>query len=147
MRLTPYQQEQPHTCAVACLRIVAQYFGKARTEAELLPLCSTTLDGTTPEDLAHAARQLGLLATITYDEPAILLESLHRQQPLIVFLGITAAPPALTIEIHAVVVTDIDHESVTFIDPTDGQVHTQSKDDFFANWQQACHTAILITHP
>jgi ABC-type bacteriocin/lantibiotic exporter with double-glycine peptidase domain len=49
VNVTPYQQEQPHTCAVACLRMAAEYLGVARTEAELLPLCGTTLDGTTPD--------------------------------------------------------------------------------------------------
>jgi ABC-type bacteriocin/lantibiotic exporter with double-glycine peptidase domain len=27
MRLTPYAQQQPHTCAVACLRMVTEYYG------------------------------------------------------------------------------------------------------------------------
>jgi ABC-type bacteriocin/lantibiotic exporter with double-glycine peptidase domain len=147
VRLTVYQQEQPHTCAVACLRMVAEYFGSPCTEAELLPLCKTTLDGTTPEDLAQAARQLGLSATITYDEPAVLPESLNREHPVIVFLGIPAAPPTLTVEIHAVVVTGFDGETVTFNDPTDGQEHSQSRDEFFDNWQRAFHAAVLITHP
>lgn len=70
MRLTPYGQEEAHTCAVACLRMVAEYFGVPRTEAELLPLCGTTLDGTTPPGLARAARQLGLSATIAYGDLA-----------------------------------------------------------------------------
>lgn len=68
MKLTPYAQEQPHTCAVACLRIVAEYYGLRYSEAELLPLCQTTLDGTTPEALADAARQLGLTAKLTFDD-------------------------------------------------------------------------------
>jgi uncharacterized protein YvpB len=53
----------------------------------------------------------------------------------------------LAVEIHAVVVTGFDQESVTFNDPTDGQSHSQGKDEFFANWQCALHTAILITRP
>lgn len=115
-----------------------------RTEAELLPLCGTTLDGTTPDDLAHAARQLGLSATITYEEPAILEEALRRQQPVIVFLGIPALQTPASLDIHSVVVIGLDHQSVTFIDPLDGATHTQPGDDFFAHWENAFYVAILL---
>ncbi|MCS6861656.1 MAG: hypothetical protein NZT92_15215 [Abditibacteriales bacterium] len=37
---TPYAQEQPHTCAVAGLWMVAEYYGIVRTEAELPPPCA-----------------------------------------------------------------------------------------------------------
>lgn len=62
MKLTPYAQEEPHTCVVACLRMVAAYYGRPYTEAELLPFCQTTLDGTTPEALLEAAHKIGLTA-------------------------------------------------------------------------------------
>ena len=130
--------------------MVAAHFGVTRTEAELLPLCHTTLDGTTPDGLARAARQLALSATITYDEPAILQESLSRRQPVIVFLGIPAPQTSSDLgdlDIHAVVVTGLDHKSVTFIDPIDGLEHSQERSDFFAHWQNACHIAILINRP
>ncbi len=108
MKLTPRAQEQPHTCAVACLRIVAEYYGLIHSEAELVPLCQTTLDGTTPEALAEAARQLGLTARLTFDDPAILNIAISQQQPVIVYLGIPTA--SLELGIHAVVVSDTDHE-------------------------------------
>lgn len=145
MNVTPYQQEQPHTCAVACLRVVAEHFGITRTEAELLPLCDTTLDGTTPDGIARAARQLGLSATITYDEPTILQESLSRQQPVIVFLGIPSQQTPSNLDIHAVVVTGFDHLIVTFIDPLDGAEHKRPKDDFFTQWEKAFHVTILLS--
>jgi ABC-type bacteriocin/lantibiotic exporter with double-glycine peptidase domain len=92
MRLTPYAQQQPHTCAVACLRMVAEYYGVSRTEAELLSLCGTTLDGTTPLGLTRAARQLGLSATIAYGDLTLIQSALHHQQPAIVFLGLPTPP-------------------------------------------------------
>ena len=143
MKLTPYAQEQPHTCALACLRIVAEYYGLARSEAELLALCQTTLDGTTPEALAEAVQQLGLAATLRFDDPAILSTGIRQQQPVIVYLGIPA--PSLEVEIHAVVVSDVTHEMVTFLDPTDGTEQAQERGIFFAHWQNAFHTAIIIT--
>jgi len=145
VNVTPYQQEQPHTCAVACLRIAAEYFGITRTEVELLPLCETTLDGTTPDGIARAARQLGLSATITYDESKILPESLRRKQPVIVFLGIPSPQSPSNLDIHAVVVTGLDQQCVTFTDPFDGVEHTQPRDDFFKHWENAFHIAILLS--
>ena len=127
--------------------MAAEYFGVARTEAELLPLCGTTLDGTTPDGLAGAARQLGLSATITYEEPAILQESLSRQQPVIVFLGIPSQQTPSNRDIHAVVVTGLDLQNVTFIDPLDGADHKQPRDDFFTHWENAFHIAILLGRP
>ena len=144
MNITPHQQEYPHTCAVACLRIVAEFFGVLRIESELIPLCETTLDGTTPENLAYAARHLGLSATTTYDEPAILSESLSRQQPVIVFLGIVSPQTPANLDIHAVVVTDLSLQEISFIDPLDGLEHTLQRNVFFEQWENAFHIAILI---
>ncbi|MBL8207196.1 MAG: C39 family peptidase [Blastocatellia bacterium] len=143
MKLTTYVQEQLHTCSVACLRMVAEYYGLLHSEAELLPLCETTLDGTTPEALTEAARQLGLAARLHFDDPAILATTIRQQVPVIVYLGIPT--PTFDIDIHAVVVSNLSDEQVTFIDPTDGQEHSQAKDTFFAQWQNAFHTAIVIT--
>ena len=143
MKLTPHAQEQPHTCAVACLRIVAEYYGLTHSEAELLPLCQTTLDGTTPEALTDAARQLGLTAKLSFDDPTVLPLASQQQQPLIVYLGIPTPPSEL--EIHAVVVSDLTFETVTYLDPTDGKEQTLAREIFSAHWQNAFHTAIFIT--
>ena len=147
MRLTSYAQEQSHTCAVACLRMVAEYYAVPRTEAELLPLCGTTLDGTTPVGLAHAARQLGLSATIVSGDLTLVQAALNRQQPVIVFLGLPAPPPLLEVAIHAVVVTAIDSENITFIDPSNRMEHTRDRATFLADWQRAFGISILITRP
>jgi ABC-type bacteriocin/lantibiotic exporter with double-glycine peptidase domain len=124
--------------------MVAESLGVARTESELLPLCDTTLDGTTTDGIARAARQMGLSATITEGEPAVLQESLSRQQPVIVFLGIPSRTPS-NLNIHAVVVTGLDHHRVTFIDPLDGLEHEQQSSDFLGHWENAFHTAILLS--
>ncbi len=143
MKLTPYAQEEPHTCVVACLRIVAEYYGHTYSEVELLSFCQTTLDGTTPEALVEAADKIGLTAKLTFDDPAILSLAVHQQQPMIVYLGIPAL--SLELEIHAVVVSDFTRETITYLDPTDGKEHAEARDSFFAHWQNAFHTAILIT--
>ncbi len=141
MKLPRCQQEQDYTCAVACLRSVAAYYGIDRTEAELLPLCEATRKGTPPENLANAARQLGLSVRLTFDEPAVLSEAAFNQQPLIVYLELDT--PEL--DIHAVVVTAGTLTSVTFVDPADGLEHTQEHSAFRAAWERAFHTAILLS--
>lgn len=132
MKLTPYAQEEPHTCAIACLRIIAEFYGRIRSEVELLSVCQTTLDGTTPEALMDAAFQIGLTAKLSFDDPAILSPAIYQQQPLIVYLGIPM--PSSEMEIHAVVVSDLTLETVSYTDPTDGKEHTQARNSFFAHW-------------
>jgi hypothetical protein len=99
--------------------------------------------GTTPEALVEAAHKIGLTAKLTFDDPASLSRAIHQQQPIIVYLGIP--PPSSELEIHAVVVSDLTLETVTYIDPTDGKEHRQVRDIFFAHWQNAFHTTIVIT--
>jgi ABC-type bacteriocin/lantibiotic exporter with double-glycine peptidase domain len=111
VKLTSYAQEEPHTRVVACLRMVAEYYGLTYTEAERLPDCQTTLDGTTPEALVEAAHKIGLTAQLTFGDPTGLSLTIHQQQPLIVYLGIPASSSEL--EIHAVVVSDLTVETVT----------------------------------
>jgi ABC-type bacteriocin/lantibiotic exporter with double-glycine peptidase domain len=140
--LKPFQQEQPHTCAVACLRTVAHYFGIERDEATLESLCDTRLDGTMPEDLAHAARQLGFSVMLSYDQPDVLAQSLQRDLPVIVFLGILTAN---SIENHAVTITALNEQEVIYLDPTDALEHRLSRATFFTCWEYLYHVAIVIT--
>ena len=111
----------------------------------MLRLCQTTLDGTTPDALADAARQLELTVAITYDDPTVLSKVLSQQKPVLVFLGIPASTFSREINIHAVVVTQLKDKTINFIDPTDGLEHSQERNSFFAHWQDAFHTAINIT--
>jgi ABC-type bacteriocin/lantibiotic exporter with double-glycine peptidase domain len=126
--------------------MVAESYGISRTETELLPLCGTTLNGTTPLGLAQAAQQLGLSVTIAYGDLALVQAALSRQQPVIVFLGRLAAPPSAEVAIHAVVVTALDSNTVTLIDPADGLEHTRDRDAFLDDWQRAYDISIFIAH-
>lgn len=73
----------------------------------------------------------------------VLPLAIQQQQPLVVYLGIPA--PSLEMEIHAVVVADLTLETVTYLDPTDGQEHTEIRSVFSGHWQNAFHTAIRIS--
>lgn len=61
----PTEQQTSYTCGPAALAAVAQAFDVgAPDEDQLSQLAGTTENGTTPEGLAAAAKQLGLSATV-----------------------------------------------------------------------------------
>jgi ABC-type bacteriocin/lantibiotic exporter with double-glycine peptidase domain len=145
VKLTPYKQEEPHTCAVACLRMIAAHFNIHRNEAELLSLCGTTLHGTMAEDLAEAASTLGLSAKISYDEPEFLSQTLSHSLPLTVYIGLPRKLAPDLVNIHSVVVIALEKSDVVYLDPLDGLEHRQPVAAFFTSWGYAYHLAILIT--
>lgn len=102
-------------------------------------LCDTRLDGTTPEDVAYAAHQLGFSVTVSYDKPDVLAQSLQHSLPVIVFLSMP------TTEVHAVTVTALDEQEVTYLDPTDALEHRLSRQTFLTYWEYVYHVAIVIT--
>jgi len=125
--------------------MVARHYGVTVSEPELASLCGTTADGTTPAELASGARQMGLSAAVAYGDTSLLRAAIAQQQPVIVFLGMPGPPPSSFLSIHAVVVTDLDAERVTMVDPADGLVHTRDYAPFLADWARASHIAILVT--
>ena len=145
MRLTAYAQEQPNTCAIACLRMVAEHYGVTVSEPQLASLCGTTADGTTPTELVSGARKIGLSAAVAYGDMPLLQTAISQQQPVIVFLGIMGSPPSSSLSIHAVAVSDLDGERVTVIDPADGLVRTCDRASFLADWGRASSIAILVS--
>ncbi len=64
MRVKCFQQETPYSCAVACLRMVLEYYDVSHDEAFLVNLCGTTEDGTTAKGVVRAARSLGFNASL-----------------------------------------------------------------------------------
>lgn len=125
--------------------MVTEHHGVTISEPELAALCGTTPDGTTPAELASGARQMGLSAAVAYGDMSLLQAAISQQQPVIVFLGLLGSAPPSFLSIHAVVVTDLNGERVTFIDPADGLVHTCDHASFLADWGRASNIAILVT--
>lgn len=147
MKLVVCAPEHPHTRAVACLRMVAQHYGIPKSEAELAVSCGTTANGTTPAGPVRAAGQIGLSATIAYGDLSVLQAAVDLQRPAIVFLGLLASKSPSQLSIHAVVVTGIDRQNVTFVDPADGLEHVCDRASFLAGWQRASGISVLITRP
>src|SRR5215510_11069967 len=62
-----YKQETPYSCGPACLRMVLDFCGIAKTEAEVRLLCDCTFfGGTDAHLLVEAARTLGFVKTRKY---------------------------------------------------------------------------------
>ncbi|GEM_PF-3684558 len=55
-----HKQETPHTCAVACLRMILEMHGFFIDEDALSKKCGTNIYGTSADDLVQAASNLGL---------------------------------------------------------------------------------------
>ena len=125
--------------------MIAAHFNIQRSEAELLPLCGTTENGTLGEDLAQAATLLGLSATISYDDPAMLNQTLSRSLPLTVFVGIPFDLATNFHDMHSVVVIALENNEVVYLDPLDGLEHRQPYGTFLNSWEYGCHIAIVIT--
>jgi predicted double-glycine peptidase len=60
------RQETASSCAVACLRILLEYYGVKVTEAELREKCKTTELGTYAKDLMACACNFGFEASLEY---------------------------------------------------------------------------------
>lgn len=142
-----YRQEQPNTCAVACLRMVAAFYGIDQSESTLAGLCSTTFHGTTAGQVVRAAQQLGLQAEIREGDEDWLAATTTAGQPVIVFLWLLPSKERTVSAVHAVVVTAVGCDTVTFIDPADGLELIRDRASFLADWQRAFGISILITCP
>jgi ABC-type bacteriocin/lantibiotic exporter with double-glycine peptidase domain len=145
--LPHYRQEQPNTCAVACLRMMAAFYGIEQSESALAQLCGTTFHGTTAEEVAQAAQQLGLQAEVREEDEHGLSATIAAGQRVLVFLWLLPNAERAAASVHAVVVTALDAHTVTFIDPADGLEHIQDRATFLADWQRAFGISILITRP
>lgn len=145
--LPHYCQEQPNTCAVACLRMVAAYYGIDQSESALAERCGTTFHGTTAEQIAQVAQQLGLPAEVREGREDWLSATTAAGQPVIVYLWLLPSGEVARSSIHAVVVTAVGSDTITFIDPADGLEHTRDHASFLADWQRAFGISIFITRP
>lgn len=61
-----FRQEKGYSCAVACLRVLLDFYDCKRDEAFLRGLCATDYSGTSSDALVSAARQLGFKAEKKY---------------------------------------------------------------------------------
>ena len=138
-----YEQETSSSCGPACLRMVLATLGVFKTEEELRRLTRSNEEGTVPEELADAAKQLSLETRLeTYfnlDKLKLELDSGHYP---IVFLRVRSAP---NISVHAVVVVEISESEVVVLDPDpQWQEYHYPKLVMWRQWTDERRRVILI---
>ena len=133
----------------ACLRMVLEHLGVSRTEEELRMLTDSNYDspyypgGTEASRIVAAAKELGYRNTSKNNlHLQELVGVLVRGQFPIVQIGICLSPNT-PVQIHAVVIIEINERGVLMFDPKSGKVvHTQ--EEFDQMWQRQRGLTILV---
>lgn len=136
-----HKQEKPHTCAVACLRMILGLPGLKVDEEKLSEKCQTTTLGTSADDVVQAARELGFSARkerATFDD---LRQYLASNIFPILFVNLLVIDGYNTT--HAVIVEEISEQEVKVLDPRVGSRGIDIELMRYS-WQRAKNVAIII---
>lgn len=140
-----FQQETPHTCLPACVRMVLSFLGNDQTERQLVSAFQTVPGwGTLPEHVEISLARLGY--HVRWFENATLerLEQLHANRfPVIVFLRAVDLPHGSG-GLHALVLVDIDEHFVTCLDPTSDHDLKIDLSEFLEIWSRLNHQGMVI---
>lgn len=139
-----FRQEKFYTCAVACLRMVLDFYGCERDEASLCGLCETDYSGTSPDAIVTAAQRLGFKAEKQYAEIADL-ENYHGRG-LFPILFLNLMPIDGRDMTHAVVLEAITRNSVKVLDPWQS-ARTIPLGNFKAGWIKSRNLMIILSEP
>ncbi len=148
MKLTPFRQQQPHTCLPACIRIVLDYWGKEHDEAELAQACgSVPVWGTTPAEAVDGLERMGYRA-LWFENASLerLIALLDQNWPVIVFLRAADLPHGRA-GLHSVVVAELQAGDVIYIDPSLGAEARMSLDQFVRAWSALDHQGMVVWIP
>jgi len=114
-----FKQEKTYACAVACLRMILDYMDFEIDEPSLSALCQTDANGTSADDLVHAANQLGFSARKEYSNINDVQKYLNQGSFPILYVNLLAIDGlAIT---HAFVLEVVTQGSVTVLDPWRGR--------------------------
>jgi ABC-type bacteriocin/lantibiotic exporter with double-glycine peptidase domain len=106
-----FPQERDYSCVPACLRMVLAYHGVYKSEDDLIYACDCDQQGTGPDGVVEAAKELGFGRT-SRDRPGIQeLTSIVREGYYPIVWMATEAQQ------HAVVLIDVHSEFVHVLDP------------------------------
>ena len=139
-KLQFHKQEMAYSCAVACLKMVLEAFGKGIDESELRRLCNTTELGTFADDIVSCAIELGFKAEKTY----LAIDNLKRLMEKDIFPIVYVNTYSLNsiFATHAIIVEEIEDGEVMIIDPLDGRKTVPLK--IFDNLWDACNNLTII---
>ena len=118
LRLHPLKQWRPAYCGPAALRILIDFFGIKKSEAELARFCKTTKKhGTHPWDLVSAAGELGLNVRVNEMGDWELLNSFINKDKLPVLVDWWKVDDG-----HYSVICGLDKKFVWIADPAEGKI-------------------------
>lgn len=142
LRLPFYEQEEPKTCAIACLRMVMEFHGISRSEEELSALCQPDpLSGLDPEVLVAAVEKFGLRAEAgiaTIED----LRTLTQQAIYPIALIVPEREDPMT-TMHAVVVRKVYKRKIRLFDPLVGKVNVPMA-EFDQRWEAYGRWLIIV---
>ncbi|MCE7985930.1 MAG: hypothetical protein DYG89_32530 [Caldilinea sp. CFX5] len=140
-----FHQETAHTCLPACVRMVLAFLGDEQPEQKLALAFQTAPKwGTLPEHVETALTTWGY--RVRWFEGATLerLEQLHANHfPVIAFLRAVDLPHG-TGGLHALVIVDMDEQSVTCLDPVLDHDLTLAMADFLRIWSRLDNQGMVI---
>ncbi len=126
-----YRQHDAMDCGPACIKIVAQWYGKALLLEQLRSLCGTTRSGTSMFGLSKAAEQVGFTTDAVQLNIGDLIEL--NMFPCIVYWQ----------QKHYVVVYKATQKKVYVSDPAHGLV-VYLKQEFLNGWTGSDNTGIAL---
>ena len=118
-KLRFHRQEKVYSCAVACLKMILEYFGRNVEESELRKCCKTTELGTYADDVISCARELGFSAEKTCLAVGDLKKLTEKSVFPIVYVNTYFLNEIFAT--HAIIVEDVTDEEVSVIDPAEGR--------------------------
>lgn len=139
-----YKQTRPYTCLPACIKIVLSFFSIEVAEDEVALACKTTGAGTLPRNAVAGIRTMGHQA-LAFEDGTLefLLESLSRQQPVIVFLRVSDLPYGVA-GVHAVVVCGLEEDEVIYVDPELAREVALEAKTFLTAWHSLGGEGLLV---
>lgn len=136
-----FKQEKTYACAVACLRMILDYWGFEIDESSLAVLCRTDANGTSADDLVHAASRLGFPARKEYSSIKEVQKYLNEGIFPILYVNLLAIDGlAIT---HAFVLEAATAGSVTVLDPWHGR-RKIALQQFKIAWEKTRNLAVLV---
>lgn len=145
IKIPYFRQEKNTNCGVACVRMVAAFYGKNTSELELEDACETSWLGNTCGEIAAGVKKLGLEAeevdhvTIKY-----LSAQLEKKYPLIALIDPAVLYGGLEGFGHFVVVTGVEDDKIYYHDPDFDKDLTRSISDFMKAWKKFYFKGVRI---
>ncbi len=140
-----YQQSMPYTCLPACVRMVLAFRGQYHTETELAQAFNTVpLLGTLPENVVSGLEEMGYHALWFENASLDRMRALFDHGWPIIALLRAADSPHDTAGLHAVVVTGLAGEEITFLDPARTSQTTMRESHFIQAWSKLDHQGIVV---